>query len=122
MKYYIHIYTDNNRQKLQISISPIISGIESQHNIAGEQTRCTRLVYQEIHETENAATLRIKELDDYTRMQLERLIRRANPNWNNLFSTGNNRSNQLKESISSQRLYHPGAKLRPNVPNLTSLR
>lgn len=121
MKYYIQIFTDNNRQKLQVSIKPNIDLINHNNEI-GQHPSCTRLVYQEIHETEKTAAQRMNELDGYTRMQLERLIRRSNPNWNNLFLKENVRFNQLKDSISSLRHYHPGAKLRPNVPNLTSLR
>lgn len=98
MAQYIGIYTDSNRTQLLIKFN------ENQNfKLEG-----FRLVYREIHETEKTAHARLSELQSYTRMQLEKLVRRDNPNWLNLLLT--------------ERDYHPGAKLSPKVPNLTSLR
>src|SRR5690606_7358158 len=97
----IYIYTDNNRRQLQLRTSgtPLTNA------------NCRRLVYQEKHETEQAVSLRLGELHTYTRMQLERVVRRSNPDWLNLNADAGYGYN-----------YHPGAKLSPNVPNFTSVR
>lgn len=102
MKYYILILTDNNRNSLNVSMlyEDEICGV------VGRQ----RLIYQEIHESLDAAKTRLQELQGYTRMQKERIIRRSNPNWVNL----------IRPSLKNA--YHPGVKFSPNVPNLTSLR
>lgn len=101
MAHYIYIHTDNNRIHLHVGATPGSAGAYGQR----------RLVYLEIHETEAAAAARLCELRHYTRMQLERLVRRSNPNWLNL---------ELRQHRVPY--YHPGAKLSPNVPNRTSLR
>lgn len=106
MKYHILILTDNNRNALNISM------IEDNEFITGSlcHSGTHRLIYQETHESQEQAVIRLRELQSYTRMQKERIIRRSNPNWINL----------LRPSLRND--YQPGVKLRPNVPNLISLR
>lgn len=99
MAHYIRIYTDSNRLQLRIKY----------HENDFQKTEGLRLVYEEIHESEKAATARTAELKSFTRMQLERAIRRNNPNWLNL-------------ELRKRGDYHPGAKFNPKVPNCMSLR
>lgn len=100
MAHYIYIYTDNNRTTLTV---------ETEENQVHTPSS-GRLVYREIHETAKTASFRMNELKTYTRMQLERIVRRANPNWLNL------------AVMDRARVYQPGAKFNPNVPKRTSLR
>ena len=99
MAYYINILTDNNRTGFHICLGDQMVSTTNNLNYS-------RLVYQEIHESETAAWSRLEELRCYTRMQTERIIRKNNPDWLDL----------------SRRIYQPGAKLRPKVPTLTSFR
>lgn len=101
MAFYISIHTDNNRNQLHVI------SMQAQNRALGSG----RLVYQEIHENWQTASFRLRELQGYTRMQLERVIRRSNPNWLNL---------DLHPNLAA--VYQPGAKFSPNVPNRTSFR
>lgn len=106
MKYFILILTDNNRNALKISMleSNAFSGVFL------DSMDPQRLIYQETHESLDSALHRFSELQGYTRMQTERIIRRSNPNWVNL----------LRPSLRKD--YQPGVKFSPNVPKLMSLR
>ena len=87
--YTIVILTDSNRRYLEVVITNDLSGV-LQHISISQQTKMnlttqlTRVVYEENYATEKHATERLKELNTYTRMQRERLVRRQNPNWLNL--------------------------------------
>ena len=106
MKYFILISTDNNRNTLNISV------LEDQrfYNDLPANVRKYRLIYREVHESYDAAMARYKELQAYTRMQKERIIRKSNPNWVDL----------LHQPLRNN--YHPGVKFNPKVPKLMSLR
>lgn len=97
MKYYILILTDNNRNTLNVSML----NENEIYGVVGRQ----RLIYQEIHESLGAAKSRLQELQGYTRMQKERIIRRSNPNWVNL----------MRPSLKNA--YHPGVKIHLNYNN-----
>lgn len=126
MKYFIHFLTDNNRKNILIKVDATDNTTQESHlDLSNKrQVSCSRLVYQEIHETENAAIKRLEELNEYTRMQLERLIRSSNPNWVNLLLMRDTSPEYARPSFDrkNEKIYQPGAKLRPNVPNFTSLR
>ncbi|HLW49958.1 MAG TPA: hypothetical protein VKZ78_03230 [Sphingobacteriaceae bacterium] len=106
MKYFVLIFTDNNRDALKISVLEDHKFYsELQANVSKH-----RLIYREVHESYDAAMVRFKELQAYTRMQKERVIRKSNPNWVNL----------LHQPLRNN--YHPGVKFNPKVPKLMSLR
>lgn len=115
MKYNILILTDNNRKTLKYMLS-LKENFENQ--ISDNKLEVThRVIYKESYRTIEEAQSRLRELENYTRMQAERLIRRSNPNWLNL---------QMRPSLQSPTWvgthYQPGAKFNPKVPNRTSER
>lgn len=71
----------------------------------------SKLVYLEECSSRDDAIAKFNEMRVYTRSQKERLIRNSNPNWID-----------LSAGLASSIIYHPGAKFKPNTPNLTSLR
>lgn len=83
MQYKVLIITDNNRNVLNIKAIDL--------NETTEESVLTlshpRLIYQETFENVEQALARKAELESYTRMQKERIIRRCNPNWVNLVRT-----------------------------------
>lgn len=115
MKYTILILTDNNRRSLKFKLS--LSESFNKHLSEWEVGTDHRIIYKESYDTFQDAQARISELETYTRMQVERLIRRSNPNWLNLL---------IRPSIQSPTRavthYHPGAKFNPKVPKRTSER
>jgi len=85
----LYILTDSNRRFLEIGISSNLncSLAESQQdsaNLFKQASKLTRLVWLEEFAHRELAERKKKELTLYTRMQLEKLIRRNNPNWNHI--------------------------------------
>ncbi|WP_166335915.1 GIY-YIG nuclease family protein [Sphingobacterium chungjuense] len=87
--YKIVILTDSNRRYLEVLMTNNL--LDVLHHITMAQqtqlnltTKLSRIVYEETYATESGAVDRLKELQTYTRMQRERLVRRQNPNWLNL--------------------------------------
>lgn len=80
MRYKVLIITDNNRNVLNIKAIDL--------NETTEESVLTlshpRLIYQETFDNVEQALARKAELEKFTRMQKERIIRRSNPNWVNL--------------------------------------
>jgi putative endonuclease len=116
MKQYIYILTDCNRSCLHVGYTEdLLKTInfykEKQTMFFGAQSVISRLIYFEEFSSEELALARFDQMCIYTRPQKENLIRSVNPNWTD-----------LAISLVLQPSYHPGAKFRPNVPNLTSLR
>jgi predicted GIY-YIG superfamily endonuclease len=77
----------------------------------GAQSVTSRLIYFEEFSSDEHALARFNQMCVYTRPQKENLIRSCNPNWTD-----------LTPILTPEPSYHPGAKFRPNVPNLTSFR
>lgn len=116
MKPYIYIVTDCNRSCLHVGytedlLKTVDSYKEKRALFFEFGSMASRLVYFEKFSSEELALGRFNQLSEYTRPQKERLIRSVNPNWTDLAIS-------LKPEFS----YHPGAKFKPNVPNLTSFR
>ena len=114
MKTYIYILTDCNRSCLHVGYTDdLFQAVrfyqEKRTLFFDSGSIASRLIYFEEFSSEEQGMARFNQLSIYTRPQKERLIRSTNPNWVDLTSS-------LRLS------YHPGAKLIPNVPNLTSFR
>lgn len=87
--YTLYIITDSNRQFLNVDItsdfSRTVNEIKSSTNIffpTGPHLTC--VVYMEKFESQEQAEKRQLQLNHFTRMQKEKLIRKQNTNWNNL--------------------------------------
>lgn len=85
----LYIITDSNRQFLNVDItsdiSRTINEIKSSSNIFFPNgPHLTRVVYMENFDCHEQAEQRQFELNHFTRMQKEKLIRKQNANWNNL--------------------------------------
>lgn len=112
MKTYIYILTDSKRSNLHIGYTDDLASIvnfykEKRAMFFNSDSIATRLVYTEEFYSEEKAIVRLDQMRMYTRQQKEQLIRSFNPNWSEL---------PLDLTLS----YHPGAKFKPKVPNLTS--
>ena len=87
--YKIVILTDSNRRYLEVLMTNNLLDVLHHISVAQQTqmnltTNLSRIVYEETYATESGAVDRLKELQTYTRMQRERLVRRQNPNWLNL--------------------------------------
>ena len=100
--YSLYILTDCNRKTLHMGVTQDISQelrkVKEWYGLFVDSSALpTRLVYQETFATEEAALARYACYQSYTRMQSEKLIRRANPNWIDLYA----KQVTLRASISS---------------------
>lgn len=89
-KYRILILTDSNRNFLEVLLTDdllyTIQDIYISHQALFNTTQhLTRIVYEESFDSEQLANKRYAELKSYPRMLRERLVRRRNPNWLNLY-------------------------------------
>ncbi|MCA5004858.1 GIY-YIG nuclease family protein [Sphingobacterium bovistauri] len=85
-KHIVYITTDANRVYVEAGYCQDITLkiLELQNTSSSFMTRSTkfsRIVHTEEFETFEAAERRKIELNMYTRMQKEKLIRKYNPNW-----------------------------------------
>lgn len=85
----LYIITDSNRQFLNVNITAdftrTVNEIKSSNNIFFPNgPHLTRVVYIEKFESKEQAEKRQIELNHFTRMQKEKLIRKHNANWNSL--------------------------------------
>ncbi|MBE8712338.1 GIY-YIG nuclease family protein [Sphingobacterium hungaricum] len=88
----VYIVTDSNRKFLEIGTSTNLSQtiFELQnHNktLFSAFGNLNRVVFSEEFSNPFLAEKKVSELRNYTRMQIERLIRKTNPNWLNLCVT-----------------------------------
>ncbi|MDR3008551.1 MAG: hypothetical protein LBV59_11495 [Sphingobacterium sp.] len=88
--FIIYILTDSNRKHFEIGLSSNIFGtvIELQQSnsfIFNHGSSLNRIIYTASFTNLEAAHKKVNELQHFTHMQIERLIRKSNPNWNNLF-------------------------------------
>lgn len=86
MKKYVFIITDRNRNNLHVGISSDLVKTMSFYNEMpclffdpGQQLN--RLVYFEEFESDKNANLRFTLINQFTKMQKERLIRSVNADW-----------------------------------------
>ena len=85
-KHFIYITSDANRiyleagycQDLDLQLFEIQ---QAKSNFMNSTPKFSRIVYMEEYESFEAAQKRKMELNSYTKMKKERLIRRKNPNW-----------------------------------------
>lgn len=85
-KHIVYITTDANRIYLEAGYCQDISLKlfelqNSTNSFMARGPKFSRIVHTEEFETYEAAEKRKKELNSYTRMQHEKLIRKFNPNW-----------------------------------------
>lgn len=118
IKYNVLILTDNNRKHLTFNLN--LSEISDMQTNAREANSPQRIIYEESYHSYEAAQSRLNELESYTRMQAERLIRRSNPNWLNIRLRPS--QPQPQQTINPRPNHQPGAKFNPNVPKRTSER
>ena len=116
MNKYVYILTDCNRSCLHVGYTEDLLKTVDFHKekraiFFGSRVVTTRLIYFEEYSSEELALARFNQMCTFTRPQKENLIRSANPNWTD-----------LAIAFALEPSYHPGAKFRPNVPNLTSFR
>lgn len=85
---HLYILTDCNRNNFKTGY---VSSKEELENLFGKSKLNSlaregswRVVYFKEYHTNINAQLALRELNFYTRMQIERLIRKSNPNWINL--------------------------------------
>ncbi len=88
--FIVYILTDSNRKHFEIGLSSnIFSKVleleQSNSFIFNQGPRLNRIIYTEAFTSLEIANKKINDLQHFTTMQIERLIRKSNPNWNNLF-------------------------------------
>ena len=89
MKHSVYIVTDSNRTYLEVGYCTDINNrlheIKNSSTILfGKATKLSNIVYIVNFETYEEAKQRKRQLQQFTRMQRERVIRMKNPNWLNL--------------------------------------
>ncbi|WP_293954715.1 MULTISPECIES: hypothetical protein [unclassified Sphingobacterium] len=88
--FILYIATDSNRKRFEIGLSTnifttVMKLQQSNSFIFNQGSSLNRIIYTEAFTSLETANKKIDELQHFTAMQIERLIRRSNPNWNNLF-------------------------------------
>lgn len=86
MKSYVYILTDTNRTFLYVGITEDLekAAISYKNGLPLASLgfpASIRLVYYETVHSESTALQRLRSVASFTRMQKEKLIRKANPNW-----------------------------------------
>lgn len=89
-KFIVYIRTDNNRRHFDIDFTSNIADVafaiqQSNSFIFQQGPNLNRIIYTETFANLECAKKKMNELCCYTNMQLERLIRKHNPNWINLY-------------------------------------
>ncbi|MDR2273467.1 MAG: hypothetical protein LBF27_21340 [Sphingobacterium sp.] len=88
--FIVYIRTDNNRRYFEIDFtanifSTVMELQEANSFIFQQGPNLNRIIYSEAFPKLSCAQKRMNELQSFTRMQIERIIRKNNPNWNNLY-------------------------------------
>ncbi len=88
--FIIYIVTDSNRRRFEIGLSSnifntVIELQQSNNLIFNQNPNLHRIIYIEAFTNLPCARKKMSELQHFTNMQIERIIRKSNPNWNNLF-------------------------------------
>lgn len=88
--FILYIVTDSNRKHFEIGFSTdimttVLKLQKFNSLIFNQRPSLNRIIYTEAFTSLEAAKKKIDELQHFTAMQIERLIRKSNPNWNNLF-------------------------------------
>ena len=93
-KHIIYIITDSNRAYLEVGhctdMNLRLSEIANASSVLFRSTpKLSNVVYMEEFENKEKAISRQQQLQYFTRMQREKLIRLKNPNWLNLYMAPN---------------------------------
>lgn len=88
--FIVYIVTDNNRRYFEIDFtsnmfSTVMELQQANSFILQRGPHLNRIIYSEAFSKLACAKKRMNELQNFTRMQIERVIRKNNPNWNNLY-------------------------------------
>ncbi|WP_293944815.1 MULTISPECIES: hypothetical protein [unclassified Sphingobacterium] len=88
--FIVYILTDNNRRHFEINftsniLSTVLELQQTNSFIFQQGANLNRIIYSEAFTELSCAKKRINELQNFTHMQIERIIRKNNPNWNNLY-------------------------------------
>lgn len=88
--YKIIIMTDNNRRLLEIMLTDdLLSTVQhlyqSNRSLSNSFVSLNRIVYVESFASKSEAEKRLSVIRSYPRIFCERLIRKSNPNWLNLY-------------------------------------
>ncbi|QBQ41513.1 GIY-YIG nuclease family protein [Sphingobacterium psychroaquaticum] len=86
----VYILTDSNRAYLEVGqCTDIVTQInvikDAKSALFPNAAKLTNLVYIEVFQTAEQAQARATQMQQFTRMQREKLIRLKNPNWLNLY-------------------------------------
>jgi putative endonuclease len=108
MQHTLYILTDCNRKTLHMGITDDMSNEMQRMKewyglFVDPRSIPTRLVYQSHFSTEAAALEQYKLYQSYTRMQSEKLIRKQNPNWQDLLGKGEGMRQAIPRVSSPQR-------------------
>jgi len=103
-RHYIFIITDANRTFLAAGYCQDLAlyAFELQQASSSFRTKtlkCSRMVYAEIFDSKEAALRHKQEIESYTKMQKERLIRKNNPNWLGITNYNINTMNGNKKVV-----------------------
>lgn len=114
-RFYIYFLTDSNRHIIQVNLSTdLIRSLQAHKNspdLFMGPVQVHRLVYFEELATREQALSRIRQLQQWTRPQKEKLIRAANPDWVDIsvglgFEHILDRSFGTKKSLSMASTHH----------------
>lgn len=88
--FYIYIVTDCNRRYLEVALTNDLSLTlnelrDASNFLFHSGPHLNRIIHLESFSSSEAAQKRQQEISRYTRMQKEKLVRRSNPNWMNLY-------------------------------------
>ncbi|WP_104382662.1 hypothetical protein [Sphingobacterium sp. HMA12] len=88
--FIVYILTDNNRRYFEIDFtSNMLSTIVELQQVNSftfqQGSHLNRIIYSEAFSKLACAKKRMNELQNFTHLQIERIIRKNNPNWNNLY-------------------------------------
>jgi putative endonuclease len=88
--FIVYILTDNNRKHFKIDFTSNIlsTALELQQTnnfIFQHGPSLTRIIYTETFSNLGSAKKKMNELKNFTSMQIEKIVRKHNPNWHNLF-------------------------------------
>ncbi len=88
--FIVYILTDNNRRYFEIDftsnmLSTVVELQQANSFTFQQGSSLNRIIYSEAFSKLACAKKRMNELQNFTHLQIERIIRKNNPNWNNLF-------------------------------------
>ena len=88
--FIVYILTDNNRRYFEIdftsNIFSTVMELQQTNSFTFQQgSNLNRIIYSEAFAKLACAKKRMNELQQFTHLQIERIIRKNNPNWNNLY-------------------------------------